>query len=202
MLKANASFYQMLNDANVSRPSLLEPPLWTSSFSHGCTHFLVRVEITVDSPLSFSNVVTRCCSNIDHVHIAMQVKTIKLDCRLLSATTAATATAAAAAGRGTAIESIKLYCEPNLITATVFIDASYDGEVMVAAGDVAYTAGREANTTYNESLAGARAPGWVGVGGARHVPALRSDGAILKYVTPLSHPPFLPRSCSRTLLGC
>jgi hypothetical protein len=55
-------------------------------------------------------------------------------------------------------------CEPRPITATVFIDASYDGDVMVAAGDVEYTAGREANTTYNESLAGARAPGWVGVG--------------------------------------
>eukprot|EP01052_Picozoa_sp_SAG31_P050102 SAG31_NODE_11286_length_1046_cov_1.178458_1_plen_105_part_10 len=67
------------------------------------------------------------------------------------------------------IESVSLTCEPRPVTATVFIDASYDGDVMVAAGDVEYTAGREANTTYNESLAGARVPGWIGVGGPRNI---------------------------------
>ena len=61
-----------------------------------------------------------------------------------------------------------------------FIDASYDGDIMVAAGNVDFTAGREATTTYNESLAGARVPGWVGVGGPQHVPALKDDGSILK----------------------
>ena len=61
-----------------------------------------------------------------------------------------------------------------------FIDASYDGDIMVAAGNVDFTAGREAATTYNESLAGARVPGWVGVGGPQHVPALKDDGSILK----------------------
>ena len=38
------------------------------------------------------------------------------------------------------IESITVSCETNPITATVFIDASYDGDVMVAAGDIEYDA--------------------------------------------------------------
>ena len=107
------------------------------------------------------------------------VKTVKLDCRLLSA-------AAAAAGGVSRVQSISVLCETAPVTATVFIDASYDGEVMVAVGDVAYTAGREANTTYGEPLAGARVPGWVGVGGPRNVSALRPDGTLLKYVANLS----------------
>ena len=61
-----------------------------------------------------------------------------------------------------------------------------DGDVMVAAGDVAYTAGRESIAQYNESLAGARVPGFVGVGGPRHVDALRPDGTLLKYVSNIS----------------
>lgn len=39
----------------------------------------------------------------------------------------------------------------EVVTAKVFIDGSYDGDVMVAAGDVDYTAGREAVSQYNES---------------------------------------------------
>ena len=57
---------------------------------------------------------------------------------------------------------------------------------MVAAGGIDYTSGREANTTYGESLAGARVPGWTGVGGPRHVDALKPDGSLLKYVQNLS----------------
>jgi hypothetical protein len=50
------------------------------------------------------------------------------------------------------VESITVACEANPITATVFIDASYDGDVMVAAGDIDFTAGREANTTYVKAI--------------------------------------------------
>jgi hypothetical protein len=38
--------------------------------------------------------------------------------------------------------------QANPVTATVFIDASYDGDVMVATGDVDYTWGREAISQY------------------------------------------------------
>ena len=107
------------------------------------------------------------------------VKTVKLDCRLLSATRAQ-------AGGVSRVGSISLLCEPKPITATVFIDASYDGEIMVAVGDVEYTAGREAISKYNESLAGARAPGWTGVGGPQHINALKDDGTLLKYVANVS----------------
>lgn len=104
------------------------------------------------------------------------VATVKLDCRLLSAATAAT-------GGVSRVSAVTLLCEPHPITATVFIDASYDGEVMLAAGNVAYTWGREANTTYGEPLAGARVPGWVGVHGPRGVDPFKPDGTLLKYVS-------------------
>ena len=107
------------------------------------------------------------------------VKTVKLDCRLLSAT-------AQKSGGVSRVGSISVHCLPDPVTATVFIDTSYDGEIMVAVGDVEYTAGREAKSTYQESYAGARKPGWAGVGGPRHVDALRDDGSILKYVANIS----------------
>jgi len=102
--------------------------------------------------------------------------TVRADCRLLSA----------AAGAGGAVASVTVLCAPSAVTARVFIDASYDGEIMTAVGTVAYTAGRESIATYNESLAGARAPGWTGVGGPRHVDALNADGSIIKYVSNLT----------------
>jgi len=43
------------------------------------------------------------------------------------------------------------------ITARVFIDCSYEGDLMARSG-VAYTFGREAKSTYGESLAGAQPP--------------------------------------------
>ena len=55
------------------------------------------------------------------------------------------------AGSVGSVNSIKVLCEPEPVTATVFIDASYDGEVMTAVGNVDYTAGREARSQYNES---------------------------------------------------
>ena len=105
---------------------------------------------------------------------AAGVSVVKTDCRLLSATSVGSAPSR--------VGTLSLHCEPEPVGATVFVDASYDGEVMVAAGDIAYTAGREAIATYNESLAGARAPGFAGVSGPQHVDALRDDGTLLKFV--------------------
>ena len=55
---------------------------------------------------------------------------IKTDCRVLSAATS---------GTPSKISSVQFHCETEPITATVWIDASYDGDVMVAAGDIEYT---------------------------------------------------------------
>eukprot|EP00040_Diaphanoeca_grandis_P027150 m.153873 g.153873 ORF g.153873 m.153873 type:complete len:638 (+) comp30857_c1_seq3:113-2026(+) len=107
------------------------------------------------------------------------VTEIKLDCRVTGATSETMAGVSK-------VKSINVFCENDPVTATVFIDASYDGDIMTAVGDVKYTAGRESNTTYNESLAGARVPGFVGVSGPQHVDALKPDGTILKYVQNIS----------------
>eukprot|EP00051_Salpingoeca_urceolata_P031355 m.11319 g.11319 ORF g.11319 m.11319 type:complete len:647 (-) comp3972_c0_seq1:78-2018(-) len=107
------------------------------------------------------------------------VKTVKLDCRVTSASVAAEAGVSK-------IKDATFFCEKAPVTATVFIDASYDGDLMVAAGDIDYTWGRESNTTYNESLAGARVPGFVGVHGPQHVNALYPNGSIVKYVANIS----------------
>eukprot|EP00051_Salpingoeca_urceolata_P005992 m.79717 g.79717 ORF g.79717 m.79717 type:complete len:670 (+) comp14635_c0_seq1:59-2068(+) len=53
---------------------------------------------------------------------------------------------------GQTITSITL-TNGTAIKASVFIDASYEGDLLARAG-VSYHVGREANTTYNESLAG------------------------------------------------
>jgi hypothetical protein len=122
------------------------------------------------------------------------VSHIELDCRLLSASTAVGSSGVSS------LESVSLSCEPKPVRAAVFIDASYDGEMMVAAGNVPYTWGREANTTYNESLAGVRAPGYGGVHGALHVDALRDGGTLLKYVQNASSlPP--PGSADEALMA-
>jgi hypothetical protein len=108
------------------------------------------------------------------------VTTIKTGCHITAVTTA----------KGTdgvsRVTSISMPCEPQPISATVFIDASYDGDVMTAAKNIDYTAGREATTTYGESLAGARVPGWTGVGGPRNISAVHADGTLLKYVQNIS----------------
>ena len=64
-----------------------------------------------------------------------------------------------------------------------------DGEILAAAGDIDYTAGREATSQYNESLAGARAPGWSGVGAPKGVDAIGPDGQLLKFVYNLTELP-------------
>ena len=43
---------------------------------------------------------------------------------------------------------------------------------------VSYTWGREATSTYNESLAGVRSPGFSGVSGPQHVDALYENGTL------------------------
>lgn len=105
---------------------------------------------------------------------------VHLNCRLLGAATSSDA------GGVSRVANVTLLCEPQPVSAAVFIDASYDGEVVVAAGNIPYTAGREANTTYNESLAGVRPPSWAGVGGPRNVSALAPGGGLIKYVADLS----------------
>ena len=62
---------------------------------------------------------------------------IKLGCRVTAAATVGTGAS------GSKVESMTVICENEPVTATVFIDASYDGDLMVAAGNIPYTAGRE-----------------------------------------------------------
>ena len=84
-----------------------------------------------------------------------KVKRIQLDCHLLTVQVNPT--------DPQFIASITLSCQPNRpVSAKVFIDTSYDGDIMVAAGNIDYTFGREATTQYNETLAGARVPGMIG----------------------------------------
>eukprot|EP01046_Picozoa_sp_COSAG06_P032068 COSAG06_NODE_3177_length_5730_cov_98.321080_7_plen_291_part_00 len=128
----------------------------------------------VKQPESFVSV-----ASINTMLANASVAHVKLGCRL-------TAAARAVAGGVSKVKSISVVCEPEPVTAAVFIDASYDGEVMVAVGDVAYTAGRESAAQYNESLAGARAPGWTGVGGPRNINPLKPDGTLIKYVANIS----------------
>ena len=72
--------------------------------------------------------------------------TLSLGCRLLAVDRA-----------GTCLTTARFICadnaEPVTVTARVFIDASYDGDAMVAAG-VTHAHGREAASEFNESLAG------------------------------------------------
>ena len=55
-----------------------------------------------------------------------------------------------------AITSITL-SDGRVFNGKTFVDSSYTGDLMAAAG-VDYTVGREANTTYNESMAGRNPP--------------------------------------------
>jgi len=61
-------------------------------------------------------------------------------------------------GRDACLASADFLChndsEAVTIAASVFVDASYDGDVMVAAGGIDYASGREPADKYNESLAG------------------------------------------------
>ena len=101
---ANASFYQMLHDAKVRNCFL--------SLSH--THTL---SLSLFLSLSLS---LRPAPSRSRFHFPSptpsQVKTIKLDCRLLSASTRMHDKDAK---HGSVVDSVKLFCEPTPITATV-----------------------------------------------------------------------------------
>lgn len=114
------------------------------------------------------------------------VSTVEVNCRLLSATTEMTTTTRMGEPVSR-VHSVDVLCATDPVTAAVFIDASYDGDVLPHV-DVEYASGRESIAHYNESLAGARRPSWDGVRGPRGVNALRDDGsgAILKYVRNIS----------------
>lgn len=112
---------------------------------------------------------------------AAGVSHVKLGCRVTGAKTAFDNITNASK-----IVSMTTSCESNTVEALVYIDASYDGDLMVAAGDIDFTWGREANTTYNESLAGARAPSWAGVHGPQNISALDDEGNIIKFVQNVS----------------
>ena len=104
------------------------------------------------------------------------VKEIHLDCRLLAVNTTADT-----------VRSVTVSCLPDPVTAVVFIDASYDGDLMVQSGIIDYTSGRESVDKYNESLAGARSPGWSGVAGPHGVSPFQSDNVtLLKYLDNLT----------------
>ncbi|MGB9624784.1 MAG: FAD-dependent oxidoreductase, partial [Phycisphaerae bacterium] len=88
---------------------------------------------------------------------------------------------AAAEADGTCLRVLRMR-DGTTYSARVFIDATYEGDLLKAAG-VSYTIGREGRDQYDESLAGRREllPGHhqfvVGVSPWR-------DGALLPYVTP------------------
>jgi hypothetical protein len=118
------------------------------------------------------------------------VQHIKLDCRVTAAATT-TAAAAEATGDGAAaatskIDSMTVLCEIDPVVSKVYIDASYDGDLMVAAGNIPFTAGRESIEQYNESLAGARIPGAEKDRGPRDIDPLGPGGRAIKYVQNVS----------------
>lgn len=108
------------------------------------------------------------------------VERVELDCRLTGATPTI---ASAASSSSSSVASIDVRCQPGKpVTAAVFVDASYDGEIMVSVGNVDFTYGRESSATYNESLAGARTP----TPDRFTIDALGPDGKIIKYVQNMS----------------
>jgi hypothetical protein len=91
---------------------------------------------------------------------------------------------------GAAISSLSVDCRPSPISAAVFVDASYAGDLLVAAG-VPHAVGREAAAAYGESLAGV-----LGLGGGDGedafpwpVPATAPGGGLLPGVSPTALPP-------------
>ena len=79
----------------------------------------------------------------------------------------------------------------DILTPRYVIDASYEGELMIATGHVSYTFGRESKDTYNESLGGVTS-GSVGQFDLPINPYLKT-GTLLKWVTDNPDP--------RTILG-
>lgn len=112
--------------------------------------------------------------------------------RVLSGCTLLGATAAAAATDALSLAYVSLDCAGALlnVSAAVFVDASYSGDLLVASG-VPYAFGREAAGQYNESLGGA-----LPLGGGdgedgffSNVPARAADGALLAGISGAPLPP-------------
>jgi hypothetical protein len=86
---------------------------------------------------------------------------------------------------GTTLTSITVACNgsaPMQLAGSAFVDASYDGEVVVAAG-LSYTSGRESSSTFGEAMAGvfpyqvrSVVRGGGGGGGRRRCPTGRATG--------------------------
>ena len=128
---------------------------------------------------------------------ASGVTKIELDCRLTAAMPRISTHDDGDDKRGR-VESIGVLCEPELLTAKVFIDASYDGEIMTTLGGmVDYTSGRESALQYNESLGGARVPTPSQV----EVNALRDDGSLLKYVQNMTTDLGAPGTADKALMA-
>lgn len=110
--------------------------------------------------------------------------TVWTDCRVTSVARAKPSGDATAA----CLKSATLLCggkEQRTVTASVFIDASYDAEVMVAAGGIDYTWGREPSSAFNESLAGVQLLGeslesFKGL----NVSGTWPNGTVIPYVSP------------------
>lgn len=83
--------------------------------------------------------------------------------------------------------------------ASVFIDASYDGDLMVAAG-VSHTWGREPREQYGESLAGVQPyTSWQQFNASRPVNPVLSDGSLMPFVG--MGPVAAPGSADRLVMG-
>lgn len=93
------------------------------------------------------------------------------------------ASAAVVSNRITQITTL----DGTVFRAKQFIDTSYEGDLMAAAG-VTFTVGREANTTYGESLAGVRPLGGSFVYDPYVVPG-DSNSGLLPFVQSGTNPP-------------
>jgi hypothetical protein len=92
-----------------------------------------------------------------------------------------------AAKTGPRVSAVGVLCNENVprtFEGKMFIDASYDGEIVVNAGNIDFTYGRESTAVYNESLAGVQRVGeslesFEGL----NVSATWANGTLLKYVS-------------------
>jgi hypothetical protein len=90
-------------------------------------------------------------------------------------------------GRIVAITTTNSHGSSTTWTGKVFIDASYDGDIVLA-GDIAYTYGRESRSKYNESLAGIQ-PFNHFQNFLNPVDPFYSNGSVIPYISPGVLPP-------------
>ena len=75
------------------------------------------------------------------------------------------------------------------VAARVFIDATYEGDLVAAVGTVPVTVGREARAVYNESFAGAILCSGYESFGARAIDPWAANGTLLPLVNAVAAPP-------------